>query len=405
MTLDCPNVSLKKGASNSQVTELQTMLQKLGYYTGKIDGYYGSVTYNAVKKFQKATGHSQDGYFGPKTCPSLIEKYNQKVQATATSSNTSNTSNTSQKKEVFHLDPHLPIDAILKIFNEVVTLPDAVDKTNSNNLHSFTITRFLDLNSNRDAGGLTHEATVTLVYTEERRKIRKFQKAELTYRNGSNNMDNLTLKGYINNTKISHENDLWKIELSLVGYTEFLNKETEDYNETCKSSEHLKKLIALCGLKDDIDMTGLTDSVCTISAQKESSEDSDSETSSSSSGSGATMTLEEIYQKAATFKYGGIGTGLNPEKAWKAYENGGRTFDCYDCSNFLFYCLKNFAKIPCRIVQGYSPYSRSGTHRVVQIKENGSWHCPKQAWNLTKNLRPFTPEDKYTLTTKLSWEG
>ena len=113
--------------------------------------------------------------------------------------------------------------------------------------------------------------------------------------------------------------------------------------------------------------------------------------------------LEEIYSIAATFTYGGAGTGLSPEKAWEHYQTGARNFDCYDCSNWLFYCLR--AKgIPCRIVQGSSPSSSSGTHRVVQIND-GTWHCPQQAWNLTMNLRPFTPEDKYPLTPKLTFDG
>lgn len=122
------------------------------------------------------------------------------------------------------------------------------------------------------------------------------------------------------------------------------------------------------------------------------------------SGSVNMQTLEEIYSIAATFTYGGAGTGLSPEKAWEHYQSGGRNFDCYDCSNFLFYCLREKG-IPCRIVQGHSPYSGSGTHRVVQINEGGSWHCPQQAWNLTTNLRPFTPEDKYPLTPMLTFDG
>lgn len=121
-------------------------------------------------------------------------------------------------------------------------------------------------------------------------------------------------------------------------------------------------------------------------------------------GSVNMQSLEEIYSIAATFTYGGAGTGLSPEKAWEHYQSGGRNFDCYDCSNFLFYCLREKG-IPCRIVQGHSPYSGSGTHRVVQINEGGNWHCPQQAWSLTTNLRPFTPEDKYPLTPMLTFDG
>ena len=92
MTFDCPNTSLKQGDKGSQVTELQQGLQKLGYYlksggyTLKVDGDYGKYTVEAVKQFQKATGHDTDGWFGPKTCKS----FNEKLGVTTTSSSSSN---------------------------------------------------------------------------------------------------------------------------------------------------------------------------------------------------------------------------------------------------------------------------------------------------------------------------
>ena len=405
MTLDCNKTSLRVGATGETVKTAQTMLQTLGYYNGKIDGYYGSVTSKAVKKFQKDTYHSQDGWLGSKTCKSLNEKYNAKVQTTSNSSknSSSSSSSSSSTKQAFKLDKDSPVTPSLTIFDEVVTLP-GTPKSNAKNLKKSVITDFIDWSMNRDAEGLTHEATVILVHSYEKLgKIREYQKIELTIKNGSTVLPDFTLKGYINNIKITHEDDLWRMELSLVNYVEFLNMSVEDYNQTLKRSEHCKKLINLCGLKADIDFSKFNDDTCTISAQAKS--ENNETTSSGTSNNGATKTLEEVYQIASTFKYGGIGTGLSPEKAWKAYENGGRTFDCYDCSNFLFYCLKNFCKIPCRIVQGYSPYSGSRTHRVVQIKTNGTWACPKQAWNLTKNLRPFTPENKYALNALLTWEG
>ena len=78
-TFDCTNINLKKYSKGAQVTLLQTHLKTLGYYTTyqgsylKIDGDFGPYTELAVKAFQKATGHTQDGVFGPKTCPSLNE--------------------------------------------------------------------------------------------------------------------------------------------------------------------------------------------------------------------------------------------------------------------------------------------------------------------------------------------
>lgn len=46
---------------------MQTKLKSLGYYTGKVDGIYGTGTQSAVKKFQKNCGITVDGIAGPKT--------------------------------------------------------------------------------------------------------------------------------------------------------------------------------------------------------------------------------------------------------------------------------------------------------------------------------------------------
>lgn len=90
-TFDCNNTNLKLGDKGEKVTLLQTHLKTLGYYvsynghTLQVDGSFGTYTQWAVKQFQKATGHSQDGWFGPKTCKSLNEKITGVVTAEATS--------------------------------------------------------------------------------------------------------------------------------------------------------------------------------------------------------------------------------------------------------------------------------------------------------------------------------
>jgi peptidoglycan hydrolase-like protein with peptidoglycan-binding domain len=71
MAFDCKKTSLMKGSSGSQVTELQTALQKLGFYSGKIDGSFGPVTKSAVIAFQKRYGLKTDGWFGELSCNKL----------------------------------------------------------------------------------------------------------------------------------------------------------------------------------------------------------------------------------------------------------------------------------------------------------------------------------------------
>lgn len=63
---------LTQGMSGAQVTELQTDLQGLGYFTyPTITGYYGSVTAQAVMNYQAAYGLSADGKVGPITATSI----------------------------------------------------------------------------------------------------------------------------------------------------------------------------------------------------------------------------------------------------------------------------------------------------------------------------------------------
>ena len=60
-------VLLKDGSSGLEVRKLQGRLAELGYYSGGVDGIYGSTTTTAVKAFQRANGLSADGQAGSAT--------------------------------------------------------------------------------------------------------------------------------------------------------------------------------------------------------------------------------------------------------------------------------------------------------------------------------------------------
>ncbi len=62
---------LKRGSSGSLVKTLQTKLKNWGYYSGKVDGIYGSQTVTAVKYFQRVNGLAVDGIVGAKTAKAL----------------------------------------------------------------------------------------------------------------------------------------------------------------------------------------------------------------------------------------------------------------------------------------------------------------------------------------------
>ncbi|WJZ03978.1 N-acetylmuramoyl-L-alanine amidase [Corynebacterium freiburgense] len=53
------------------VSELQTQLQELGFYTERIDGRFGELTHQAVKNYQLNFGLDNDGICGPNTIRSL----------------------------------------------------------------------------------------------------------------------------------------------------------------------------------------------------------------------------------------------------------------------------------------------------------------------------------------------
>ena len=65
---------LSKGSSGAAVTSLQTALQILGYYTGKITGSYDTATVNAVRAFQGNNGTGVDGIAGPATQTILYDR-------------------------------------------------------------------------------------------------------------------------------------------------------------------------------------------------------------------------------------------------------------------------------------------------------------------------------------------
>jgi peptidoglycan hydrolase-like protein with peptidoglycan-binding domain len=66
--------NLSYGSSGSDVVKLQKRLAELGYYSGAIDGSFGSMTLQAVKDFQSASGIYVDGVVGPVTIKSLNSK-------------------------------------------------------------------------------------------------------------------------------------------------------------------------------------------------------------------------------------------------------------------------------------------------------------------------------------------
>jgi len=63
---------LKLGSRGEEVTRLQQELKNRGYFTyWKTTGYFGTITQDAVKRFQKDHGLKVDGIVGPQTSAAL----------------------------------------------------------------------------------------------------------------------------------------------------------------------------------------------------------------------------------------------------------------------------------------------------------------------------------------------
>ena len=61
----------KYGSRSNEVTQIQTKLKRWGYYSGSVDGIYGSKTVAAVKYFQRKNGLTADGIAGPATLKAM----------------------------------------------------------------------------------------------------------------------------------------------------------------------------------------------------------------------------------------------------------------------------------------------------------------------------------------------
>lgn len=78
----------KYGSRGTEVKTIQEKLKRWGYYSGSVDGIYGSQTVSAVKSFQKKNGLTVDGIAGTQTLKAM--GITSSLSSSSSSNNSSN---------------------------------------------------------------------------------------------------------------------------------------------------------------------------------------------------------------------------------------------------------------------------------------------------------------------------
>lgn len=81
---------IKRGATGADVRKIQTKLKNWGYYSGSVDGIFGSQTEEAVKYFQRKNGLNVDGIVGSQTARALGITLSQSSSSSSTSQGITN---------------------------------------------------------------------------------------------------------------------------------------------------------------------------------------------------------------------------------------------------------------------------------------------------------------------------
>ena len=83
-TYTVPQSMVRSGSSGDDAKLVQSRLKELGYYTGKVDGKFGSGSVSALKEFQETNGLEADGVAGESTYNVLFSVTALKVGTTPT---------------------------------------------------------------------------------------------------------------------------------------------------------------------------------------------------------------------------------------------------------------------------------------------------------------------------------
>ena len=158
--------TLRKGYTGEDVKSVQTRLKALGYYTGSIDGVYGTGSIEAVKAFQKKNGLTADGLAGKKTFDTLFSS-----SAIANGSSSSSSSGSSSSSTGYEtLRPGMTGADVKKMQQELRSLgyPLSADGSYGNETVE-AVEEFQRING-LSADGVAGSKTLALLYSGNAKK-------------------------------------------------------------------------------------------------------------------------------------------------------------------------------------------------------------------------------------------
>lgn len=176
-----PTRTLREGSTGDDVKSLQSRLMSLGYYSGTVDGQYGSGTVAAVAAFQLRNSLSADGVAGDRTYKKLYSSSAIAAASTATASPT--TSVTRPTRLLYSGCTGDDVKSVQQRLKDLGYLTDKVDgKYGSNTeaaMRAFQLKNGLTASGNGDtttynvlysinavtAGGLQVDDSTTTAYT------------------------------------------------------------------------------------------------------------------------------------------------------------------------------------------------------------------------------------------------
>ncbi len=113
VTATKPSRTLRSGDTGDDVKSLQTRLKDLGYYTGTVDGKYGSGTISAVVSFQSGNGLTMDGVAGNSTYK-ILYSTSAKTASETSSSSFSGTATAPDKSKIKLMYWYTEVKPLLK---------------------------------------------------------------------------------------------------------------------------------------------------------------------------------------------------------------------------------------------------------------------------------------------------